>query len=508
MNVQISTSEVRLLAFDLAAAPLELARRQRATTRTYGQILRTTVRRNASGRSGVTGIPAGGGLPGEIGPRVQTGDYRRGIGLAVGTSGADNDYAQVFSTSPQGWRLEKGFIGADSLGRVYCVDDETEILTAGGWMRHDQLVPGTPVMTLNPDTWLSEWSPLRAVHRFPGTTEVIHLSGRTLDCMTTPGHRWLVERYYGRGRRWIREWRTTENMVSARVPLPQKCATLPQHATLDDDIVELIGWFWTEGSYDWSRRADEAATRQPTDRAIGASIAQSERVYPANVDRIRRLLTRVLGAPGPFTTGAHWREAPNRQTGVIAFKMDRVACWLMERHIDQRNKALRPSFLMLLTQAQLDLLIEVSLLADGSVDCNGVTKLGQANEARIRSWEMANVLAGRAVVTRYMQRRGFKTWTTTTLRTAHSHAFGSARRPDRDHAQLTRTTVDFVWCPETSNGTWLARRNGTIYFTGNSQPPFPHFGPALDEIGPKYQDALEQDYLAVEAILLRTRRAG
>lgn len=26
-----------------------------------------------------------------------------------------------------------------------------------------------------------------------------------------------------------------------------------------------------------------------------------------------------------------------------------------------------------------------------------------------------------------------------------------------------------VWCPTTTNGTWLARRNGTVYFTGNSQ---------------------------------------
>ena len=26
-----------------------------------------------------------------------------------------------------------------------------------------------------------------------------------------------------------------------------------------------------------------------------------------------------------------------------------------------------------------------------------------------------------------------------------------------------------VWCPQTLNGTWLAKRNGKIYFTGNSK---------------------------------------
>lgn len=29
--------------------------------------------------------------------------------------------------------------------------------------------------------------------------------------------------------------------------------------------------------------------------------------------------------------------------------------------------------------------------------------------------------------------------------------------------------IDFVWCPTTPNGTWLAKRNGTIFVTGNSR---------------------------------------
>jgi len=28
-----------------------------------------------------------------------------------------------------------------------------------------------------------------------------------------------------------------------------------------------------------------------------------------------------------------------------------------------------------------------------------------------------------------------------------------------------------IWCPTTQNKTWLARRNGTVYFTGNSNDP-------------------------------------
>lgn len=73
-------------------------------TRTYGQLLRTKVRANASGRPG---------------PRAQTGDYRRSIGLEVLTLGG-NVYAVVGTNAPQGRRLEYGFMNLrDSLGRLY-----------------------------------------------------------------------------------------------------------------------------------------------------------------------------------------------------------------------------------------------------------------------------------------------------------------------------------------------------------------------------------------------------
>lgn len=73
-----------------------------------GLLLQGRVRAHASGRPG---------------PRVQTGDYRRGIrlqtGVTIGVAGAAVPFATVYSTSPQGQRLENGFVGVDSLGRHY-----------------------------------------------------------------------------------------------------------------------------------------------------------------------------------------------------------------------------------------------------------------------------------------------------------------------------------------------------------------------------------------------------
>jgi hypothetical protein len=73
-------------------------------TARFTQLLRTRVRARASGRPG---------------PRRQTGDYRRSIGAQTSQIAPGVWQGTVGTNSPQGWRLEKGFVGRDSLGREY-----------------------------------------------------------------------------------------------------------------------------------------------------------------------------------------------------------------------------------------------------------------------------------------------------------------------------------------------------------------------------------------------------
>lgn len=414
------------------------------------------------------------------GVRLITGGYNRSISIAPFIDGTTVGVA-IGTNDERGRRLELGFVGVDSLGRHYCVDEETEILTSEGWKRFESLNVDDRVLTLNPVSWLAEWQPVQAVNVFEGPHHALRLEARTVSCLTTPNHRWLIERFYGRSGQWLREWRTTETMAAnTRVPLVQKCADLPMVKTFDDDVVELSAWFWTEGSY---------ARRRSGARPTSLRLSQSVRVNPANVERIERLLARLLGSPAPFADGGHW-HATTRPNGVRVFTVDRVGCWLLERLVRVPDKVLQPKFLTALTQDQLDLLIDVSILADGHIDAAGVTRLSQANEDRIRAWEMACILAGRPVVTR-QTRDG---WVTTLLRSSNSHAFNSALRRDRDHARIEPVVHDGVmWCPTTPTGTWLARRDGTVYFTGNSQPPYRHFGLGLAEVEEPFQRAVADE---------------
>lgn len=98
------TSNAGATSAALRAAPGTVNAQVGLVTARFGTLLQTRVRARASGRPG---------------PRRQTGDYRRGISTQTAQVAPGVWAATVGTNSPQGRRLELGFVGADSLGRVY-----------------------------------------------------------------------------------------------------------------------------------------------------------------------------------------------------------------------------------------------------------------------------------------------------------------------------------------------------------------------------------------------------
>ena len=103
MNVGVAVAGGAIVARELGELGRTANQRTNRIVRHHGQLLRTRVMANASGRPG---------------PNAPTGDYRRSITLQVVRTG-NTETAYVGTNLPQGRRLEFGFHGTDSLGRVY-----------------------------------------------------------------------------------------------------------------------------------------------------------------------------------------------------------------------------------------------------------------------------------------------------------------------------------------------------------------------------------------------------
>jgi hypothetical protein len=429
-------------------------------------------------------------------------------------------------------------LGVDDLNH-WCTLPDVEIMTAGGWKTHDQLSVGELVLTLNHDTGLSEWQPLLAVNTWHVTDEpMVAITGRRHSSVTTRAHRWPI--LHGRDHQH-RRWTTSGDLLAQGSPDPDQQrydyltlsaphADLPTTAKYDDAFVELLAWFFTEG------RADPRAGR----RVPQVTLYQSHRINPDNVARIRRALSTLYGPEsttldkgGRYATGEsvarrararqlrhqgvkvaaiaarlrvsetmiyqylrrdarvrdempRWRtlQLPN---GMTRFVLNAAAAEQILAHAPAR--VVPPSFVRELTAAQLELFIDTAIRGDGHYLGTARTPIiSQKNPAMLDALELAAILSGRST---YRYDHTSDGATATGPRPKTQHVLAMSRRTTfapRGRNLDERTHSGTIWCPTTANGTWLARHEGTVFYTGNSawavqdDAVRAHIGPLISQI--------------------------
>ena len=346
-----------------------------------------------------------------------------------------------------------------------CLDAQTEILTQSGWKTYDEVSVGEEVLTLNHDTGFSEWKPVEAMNVFQHSgRRMISAEGKTHSSLSTLNHRWPVVSRDG-----VRKWKTTPELATNdKIPTAAMCADVPRGAKWLDSLVEVVAWFYTEGSYRQSR----------------GQISQSLTANPEKTERIRHALTDLFGPAtqeqwktlsgcgqgGVGHDRVHrWKEQKIASNGVIKFELSAHATEELLTHCP--DKVPSREFLLSLTQSQLELFINVSMLAD---NC-GANKFGQKDIRRSEAFAFAVILAGGslsyATKTKTEDRDGWRPGDYT----ANLVILKSRRvvKPKENFAKGTATFEEVlydgvVWCPTTANGSWFARRRGKVYFTGNS----------------------------------------
>ncbi|MEU7742550.1 peptidoglycan-binding protein [Nonomuraea sp. NPDC049158] len=408
--------------------------------------------------------------------------------------GIVNDHAGCVSLvqSIQGYHMD----GNGWIDIGYCVDEKTEILTQQGWKSYRDLRAGDIALTLNHELGVSQWQPVLEVCVFPARPrEMVRMEGTCHSSLTTPQHRWPVERLRrrtgterqkGPDGRWLptektarkvsgydRLWATTETLgYWDRIPIAAPCADLPTETKWSDAFVELVAWFWTEG---------HIMTLRDGTRATSVALYQSL-ISPAYIARIRAALTEVFGPSvaafprlGRRTDGVpRWRETTNenKTTGK------RLAEFHLSADAGRRLLEVAPDrvpsfdFLLTLTRAQLSLFIETSLAADNA----GKDKLAQKSRAAAEAFMFAVLLAGHSASLRV--RPPTKTcksdmWLVTIRKQQYLSPRSAASH--KRNFEISRDAYDGeIWCPRTENQSWLARRNGSVYFTGNTYVACPH----------------------------------
>jgi HK97 family phage portal protein len=378
--------------------------------------------------------------------------------------GRDWDYKPVSVAPSEAQFIEATQMNATQVAAVYglppdrvggrrgdsltynCADAETEILTTRGWLRHDQVTTGDTCLTLNTSTGMAEWQPVSSVHVFEdGPYPVIKMENLSHSSVTTPDHRWPVMISGRPGGSDGYQWRTTETLPwDARICAAAPAVT-PAEPKWSDALVELVAWLWTEG---WHNEHGSV------------TLTQSERVNPGNTARIRAALTEVFGSAGELQVRSwpSWRE-DHDERAVVHFRLNARAGRQLLEHAP--GKVVSTEFLSQLTRAQLELFYQASMDADGIKRPSGRgAVMAQKDRARLEAFQVACALTGRSGAIRGPGVAGMYTM---------SIQVTPWRKPKGHPGQyVTHETADLVWCVQTPNKSWFARRNGTCYFTGNT----------------------------------------
>lgn len=336
--------------------------------------------------------------------------------------------------------------------RWECVDDQTEALTRRGWVSGHEMLPGDEVLGLNRETGRTEWVPVDDVARYDVQDEdLVRLQGRAHSSLTTSNHRWWVTRAHDRND--LGRWRTSNEITTEdRIPIAAPRADAPTLAAHSDEFVELVAWWYTEGTIRAGNKCGE--------------IYQSHSVNPDLVDRIRTCFEKVTQSPPGFLRNGHeWRETRVAHD-VVAWRFKGAIFDALIAVAPDRVPT--PEFLSSLTETQAKLFVDTSVLADGHTWGGRYSEFVQKDERRVRAFEMACCLAGRAFRTRWASDR--EIFRTKVMRSTGVKPAGAANiDAGKESAYGLQRYTGMVWCPKMQrHHVWLARRDGTVFFTGNS----------------------------------------
>jgi hypothetical protein len=399
------------------------------------------------------------------------------------------------------------------LGVWQCMSDDTEILTDRGWLSQDQVSVGDKAITLNLNTGHYQKQAIEQVIRWPRDKyQMVHFHQRSLDVLLTPGHRviyhsdcdtntWKVGEALQIPKRSI--WPVTGqiNQNEKQLPLPGRttcidcgiplktptfarksrphkiknspwrgqlrfyqstkqvrrcwpCSVKARTFTrrgidpLQDDVLRLLSWVVTEGGTSGK----------------GIRIHQSIH-HNAYITEIRCTLTALFGQ-------THEQIIPGRQIYIngkssyrkeqTAFRLNSEETRFVHSLLHEGIHRIPRDLLNLLSPRQLKILYDTLLKGDGCRYKNKNNNLRQSiqffpglNKGLADDFqELCTRLGFRASITK----RGNQ-WYVSVNETRAYYQF--------HNKGVLVEVASAPWCVSVPNKSFVARRNGAVFTTGN-----------------------------------------
>ena len=345
---------------------------------------------------------------------------------------------------------------------LYCLDEDTEILTRNGWKKLDISV-GEEVATFDLSTSEIKWSPvISTICRPVDDNETFYsIKSQSCDFRVTNKHRIVYKTR--KSKMWNIDTAETVSKIRDGFKVPVSGNMKFSGVPLTDDEIRFVAWVMSDGTIN----------KRNSSITISQSVKHEEYC---------REIERVLKSCG-FKFGKHiLRGATNfvpyreQMVFTVSYGMprgrdkDKRGWASLSRYI---NKDFSLELLNNMTESQFAVLLETLNWADGNKHLpNSYVKqslhISKGNQLFIERLQIASILRGyRASVYKDAKNRKNPIYTIHIKKQEFCY-IGSAF-DNRPKLSQEMHVSERCWCVETEVGTIVTRRNGKVVITGNCQ---------------------------------------
>ena len=325
-------------------------------------------------------------------------------------------------------------IATPSRWGTQCVPIDTEALTDKGWKKYNQ-IKNAKVATFNIKTGKIDYLKPSRVLSYNYDGYLINLKNRSQDQLVTPDHK-VVRKVFNSSKFELIE---AEKLMKYKTPVQIPVASeTKSKKEINENLVKLFAWLVAEGSFsDGNRKRVYLFQSLKNDK---------------NCREIRNILKKL---------GYKWDEF--EKTGgfskvkTIRFRLNQESSKKVRKYL---NKKKVPELIKTLSSRQINLFLKTYVKGDGHKEEKGRIRIyTKDKDVRDSIQELCTLCGyGSSIL-----KRANGVYTINIIRNKIVNITKISRKKFKGK----------VWCPTTKNGTFVARRNGKVFITGNT--PFINF---------------------------------
>lgn len=317
---------------------------------------------------------------------------------------------------------------------VNCVDFNTFILTTSGWKTVSEVRQGDEILSYDIEKNKIVKDTVQKIHIYNSEEKGISFESPSLSAKTTMNHRWIVHNANS-GEIKVKTTEELYNYASPSYAILRAADNDFKGNSWSDDKLKILGWVCSGGVY----------TAVNTIRLYQSRLnPKSYKMYPSIIETVNKIGLKseiIEDEDGKvYTLYLNFCDFTN----LICKKFpDAVLTW---------------DFVSSLSQHQANVLMNAMIYGLKAIPGSSVI-YECSTSAQRDIFQYLCVIAGYGTVCTVQKDDNREKYVIRILRARNASIYPRHQK---------KTKINGVWCVTTNTGTWIAKRNESVYVTGNS----------------------------------------